>query len=315
MDAIKSSPSLLISGVPLGSVLGPILFIVHTQPFSDVISHHSVSRRIFVDDTELYKADSSSEAFTLSRNIEACISDVKVRMVRTNLQLNDDKRDILLIRSVPGIDLPSSVRVDQIDISFSSAARNLGIIFDSVLTLKEQVNKLCQLVYLEIRRIGSIRQYLSVEATRTLVSSLVLSRFDYCNTLLTGSPQVLLDKVQRVINCSARLIYKVPKAAHITPLSFDLHWLPTSSRIQYKIALTCFHIVCGTALPYLSELLLFYSPSRFQRSASDTRSFRVPRVCRRTLGKRSFHYIGMPELPNNKPHQSPKQSHAEGHTE
>ena len=45
-----------------------------------------------------------------------------------------------------------------------------------------------------------------------------------------------------MINCSARLIYKVPKAAHITPLSFDLHWLLTSSRIQYKIALTCFHM-------------------------------------------------------------------------
>ena len=90
-------------------------------------------------------------------------------------------------------------------ISFSSAARNLGVIFDIELTLKKQVNKLCQLAYLEIKRIGSIRQYLSVEATKTLVSSLVLSRLDYCNALLAGSPQVLLDKIQRVTNCSAQL--------------------------------------------------------------------------------------------------------------
>ena len=60
----------------------------------------------------------------------------------------------LLIGSAPGIDLPSSVRVGQSDISFSSAARNLVVIFDSELALKEQVNKLCQLAYLEIRRIG-----------------------------------------------------------------------------------------------------------------------------------------------------------------
>ena len=58
------------------------------------------------------------------------------------------------------------------DISFSRAARNLGVIFDSELALKELVNKLCQLAYQDIRRIGSIRQYLSVYATRTLVSSL-----------------------------------------------------------------------------------------------------------------------------------------------
>ena len=82
---------------------------------------------------------------------------------------------VIAICSAPGIDLPSSVRVGQSDISFSSAARNLGVIFDSELTQKEQVNKLCQLAYLEIRRIGSIRQYLSVEATKTLVSSLVFS--------------------------------------------------------------------------------------------------------------------------------------------
>ena len=90
---------------------------------------------------------------------------------------------------------------------FSNAARNLGVIFDSQLALKEQVNKLCQFAYLEIRRIGSTQHYLSFEATKTLVSSLVLSRLDYCNALLAGSPQVLLDKIQRVINCSIRLIF------------------------------------------------------------------------------------------------------------
>ena len=78
-------------------------------------------------------------------------------------------------------------------VSLSSAARNLGVIFDSELALKESVNKLCQLAYQEIRWIGSIRQYLSAEVTRTLVYSLVLSRLDYCSALLAGCPQVLLD--------------------------------------------------------------------------------------------------------------------------
>ena len=109
---------------------------------------------MFADDTELYKSDSPSKAFTLSRTIEACISDVKVWVVQNKLQLNDDITEILLIGSAPEIDLPSSVRAGQSDISFSSAARNLGVIFDSELALKEQVNKLCQLAYLEIRRIG-----------------------------------------------------------------------------------------------------------------------------------------------------------------
>ena len=122
------------------------------------------------------------------------------------------------------------------------------------------MNKLCQLAYLEIRRIGSIRQYLSVEATKTLVSSLVFTRLDYCNALLAGCPQVLLDKIQRVINCSACLIYKASKSAHVTPLLFDLHWLPISIRIQYKIA----HL-----LPHY----LWYSSSIPHRVASPLFSF------------------------------------------
>ena len=201
-----------------------------------------------------------------------------------------DNTEILLIGSAPGIDLPSSLCVGHSDIPFSNTTRNLGVIFDSQLALKKQVNKLCQIAYLEIRRIGSVRHYLSFETTR----------LDYCHVLFAGSPQVLLDKIQRVINRSARLIFKVPKSVHITPFLYDLYWLPISSRIQYKIAFICFHIVSGTAPPYLSELLHLYSPSRSLRSASDTRIFRVSRMGRRTLRERSFQYIG-PVLWNSLP--------------
>ena len=87
-----------------------------------------------------------------------------------------------------------------------------------------------------------------------------------------GSPQILLDKIQRVINCSACLIFKVPKSAQITPFLYDLHWLPNSGRIQYKIALICFHIVSGTAphtsLRYFISTLLLALFAQLQILAS-----------------------------------------------
>ena len=77
-------------------------------------------------------------------------------VVQNKLQLNDDKTEILLIGSATGIDLLSSLCVGHSGIPFSNAARNLGVIFDSQLALKEQVNKLCQLAYLEIGQISSV---------------------------------------------------------------------------------------------------------------------------------------------------------------
>ena len=87
--------------------------------------------------------------------------------------------------------------------------------------------------------------------------------------------------------------YKYYVSAHITHLHYDLHWLPISSRIQYKIALICFHIVSGTAPPYFSELLHLYSPSRSLRSASDTRIFRVSGMVRRTMVRDPFNALDL----------------------
>ena len=88
-------------------------------------------------------------------------------------------------------------------------------------------------------RISNIYHYLTTDATKTFLSAFVLSKLDYCNSLLLGSPKHL-DKLQKVQNSAARLVFKVCKHEHIKLLLQKLHWLPIASRILYKIA-TFFH--------------------------------------------------------------------------
>ena len=125
--------------------------------------------------------------------------------------------------------------------------------FDSGLTMEQQVDRICQTAYFEIRRIGSIHQFLTTEATNILATSLVLSRLHYCNSLLVGIPQKLVNKVQRVMNCAPRLLCKAPKREHVTPppptFLVDLHWLPVERRIEYKVATICHNVIIGTASP------------------------------------------------------------------
>ena len=83
------------------------------------------------------------------------------------------------------------------------------------------------------------------------MTSLVLSRLDYCNSLLSGIPQQLIDKLQKVQNCSARLIFKTSKCTHVSPLLAKLHWLPIAQRIDYKISSLRYDVVSDTAPLYL----------------------------------------------------------------
>ena len=130
------------------------------------------------------------------------------------------------------------------------------------LSMKEQVTSLCRSSYFHhLRKIGSIRPYLSNESTAQLVSSMILSRFDYCNSTLSGLP-CSLNRLQKVQNNAARLVLRKRKSDRVIPLLEKLHWLPVEARMHYKIATLAFRHFENSLPPYLSELLHTYQTSR-----------------------------------------------------
>ena len=119
-----------------------------------------------------------------------------------------------------------------------------------------------------------------------------MSKLDYCNSLLSGSPKHLLGKLQKVQTSAARLVFKARTHEHIKPLLQNLHWLPAVSRIQYKVATLCYNSFTESYTVNLSELLTVYHPSRQLRSISDTRTFRIPFTKTKTFGQRAFSFTG-----------------------
>ena len=87
---------------------------------------------------------------------------------------------------------------------------------DSGLTMEKQVNAISKSCFYHIRNIGKVRQYITNNACKTLVQALVTSRLDYA--LLQGLPQVLIERLQRIMNYAARLITRSRKSEHITPV-------------------------------------------------------------------------------------------------
>ena len=96
IDGRLSSPAISQYGFPQGSVLGPILFILYTQPLPCVIGRYPVSHQLYADDTQLYSSSSPSEISATIHNIEKCICDVKSWMICNKLQMNNDKTEPIL---------------------------------------------------------------------------------------------------------------------------------------------------------------------------------------------------------------------------
>ena len=167
--------------------------------------------------------------------------------------------------------------------------------------MKTHVSNLVRWANFELRRISSIRQLLSTDAAKTLVSAFVLSRLDYCNSLLFGCPQYLLNKLQEAQNNAARLVLRVSKTDHISHLA-SLHQLPIDSRIQYKLSSLCYNCLNSTAPDYLTEPLRIYKPTHQLRSSSDTSILCLPFVRTHSLGQRSFSYA-VPTVWNTLPYE------------
>ena len=101
------------------------------------------------------------------------------------------------------------------------------------------------------------------------ISAFIFSRLDYYNSLLSGCPQHLLNRLQKVQNNAACLILKAPKTDHITPHLCALHWLPFDVRIKYKLCSLCFGAISSTGPVYLSSLFKIYTHCRQLWSSAD----------------------------------------------
>ena len=114
----SSSPSQLMYGVPQGSVLGPILYVLYTTPLSDIIANHSVKHQLFADDTQLQKSAPLTEVTNLTKELNACTDDIKTWMTENQLKLNDDKTEALLFPfssslKTSTVSLPDSITLAQ----------------------------------------------------------------------------------------------------------------------------------------------------------------------------------------------------------
>ena len=117
------------------------------------------------------------------------------------------------------------------------------------------INRLCSQLYGSLRGIQQTRAHLDENSAKIIAQGLILSKINYCNSLLAGSAEYQLDKLQRIQNMACRIILKLRKFKHISVHLKALHWLEICRSIAYKISMLVFKCKCNLTPKYLQDLL------------------------------------------------------------
>jgi hypothetical protein len=189
------------------------------------------------------------------------------------LSLNQSKTEFLLIGlpkqlakvSDPNLRIPSNVTITP-----SDSARNLGVIFDSSLTMSDHISSISKSCFLSIRDLRRIRNTIDLTTAKTIATSLIHSKVDYCNSLYLNLPRTQLDRLQVILNSAARAVCRTPRFTHISPVLKSLHWLKIDQRIHFKILSITYKALQSRNPSYLHNLLQVQSCTSTRSSASIT---------------------------------------------
>ena len=231
----------------------------------------------------------------LLHSMQSCISDVKAWATANMPKLNDNKTELMLVtskRTKHLHNLPTSITIGNVQIPFKQSVKNFGFTLDCHLTMNAHVTKIARKCYYELRCLASIHRFLTSTPTATLVSAFVLSRIDYCNSLLFGSTHDATSHLQQIQKYAARVILCLPKSSSITTHLKSLHWLPVKVRSTYKIACLCYHYHSSTA-PSCVTGMLHRKPLHTRNTHSSSYTMPLlnrPAHSKATLGDHSFSF-------------------------
>jgi hypothetical protein len=256
-----------------------ILFTIYTSPIAAIASLHNIRQQQYADDTQLYVAlTSNNNLHSGTLYLENCLIDLSAWFCSNGLALNPDKSDAIIFgthQRLSNLSHPNTININGTSVTLSTKVKLLGVTLDNHLTFNDHINTICSSSFYHLRSLRHIRSALTQDIAKTVGCAIIGAKLDYANSLLHGTSDTNINRLQRIQNALARVVLTSPSSSATLNLQ-SLHWLPVKYRIKHKLCTLTYRACSSTAPHYLSCLLSSYEPVRALRS-SDCKLLRVPR--------------------------------------
>lgn len=257
-------------GVPQGSILGPLLFILYSADITNNI--RGSKYHLYADDLQLYLSSAPACISVAVNTINADLARISTWSEKNCLVLNPNKSKYVVFGSEHQIRntisnletlTTSNVAIMGEPIERVVEANNLGLLMDGKLRFENHIQKVVSNCFYRLKVLYNVRDYLSVDLRVNLCESLILSRLNYCDVVyagcITGRTKKLLQRVQ---NACIRFCFRVPPRSHITPYLNAAGLLNMPARRRLHLATLLFGIVRSGVPAYLLSRLVWPKSAR-----------------------------------------------------
>lgn len=283
-----SNSQILTCGIPQGTILGPLLFILYINDLPNCLSN-SVAR-MYADDTHLTFASNNIE--TINDVMNHDLSNVNTWLTANKLTLNSSKTEFMLIGSRQRLgtyDTSPKLIIGGDIIKQVSSVKSLGVHIDENLSWNMHIEKIAKKIASGIGAIKRCRPFVNRTTLESVFNALVQPYFNYCSEVWGHCNKSLSNKLQKLQNRAARILTFSSYDTSADPLLEQLNWKRLDTQRQIQVATMVYKSIHGLAPDYLGSLFTKYNPPYNLRNSENKLAVPLPRT---NFLKNSFSYNG-----------------------
>jgi Reverse transcriptase (RNA-dependent DNA polymerase)/Endonuclease-reverse transcriptase len=270
------------SGVPQGSVLGPLLFSLYTHDISKILKNRC-KYHIYADDIQLYIECSISELDEAIQIMNFILGDIVTWTESHGLKLNPTKTQAMLIatqntRARINLQSLTPLTLNGTIIEYTDTVKNLGVHFDKHLAWDKHISSICQKVYGTLNNLQKFRKMTPESIRLRLVKTLILPHLDYCSFAFCNITAGQRKRLEVLLHAAIQYVYNVPFASRLTPYYVKAEILKVRERYDLEILSMTHKIVHKNCPSYLTDFATFVSDTSTRTSRAHKFKLRTPRV-------------------------------------